>query len=176
MNSTISGNSGGQNGGGLLAQSAPGSAFNIQFSNVTLASNDAQATGGIALVGNAVTATLRNSIFHGNTSMSGAGDCGTSNGASVSSGGYNVIGATNGCTLSQQVSDNIGGDPLLEALADNGGPTLTHALPPESPAVDMGNPANCLDAQGVLVALDQRSEDRYGAAGTCDVGAFERLP
>ena len=34
--------------------------------------------------------------------------------------------------------DTIPADPGLLPLADNGGPTLTHALQPDSPALDMG--------------------------------------
>ncbi|MDW8319206.1 MAG: choice-of-anchor Q domain-containing protein, partial [Anaerolineae bacterium] len=56
------------------------------------------------------------------------------------------------------------GDPRLGPMADNGGPTETHALQPDSPAIDMGDPATCL-------ANDQRSEARDDWA--CDIGAFE---
>jgi hypothetical protein len=60
---------------------------------------------------------------------------------------------------------NISGDPLLGTLADNGGPTLTHALLPGSPAIDAGSGAHCQ-------AFDQRGIPRpQGAA--CDIGAFE---
>jgi hypothetical protein len=52
-------------------------------------------------------------------------------------------------------------------LADNGGPTQTHALIAGSPAIDAGsNPAN--------LATDQRGDGYvrvYGAAA--DIGAFE---
>ena len=34
-------------------------------------------------------------------------------------------------------------DPLLEALADNGGPTETQALPANSPAVDTADNTGC---------------------------------
>ena len=38
-------------------------------------------------------------------------------------------------------TDNITGvAPLLGPLANNGGPTLTHALLPGSPAINRGNP------------------------------------
>ena len=58
-------------------------------------------------------------------------------------------------------------DPLLAPLADNGGPTMTHALLPGSPAIDRG--ANPL---GLL--FDQRggSFPRTIGAAT-DIGAFE---
>jgi hypothetical protein len=58
-------------------------------------------------------------------------------------------------------------DPLLGALADNGGPTLTHALLPGSPAIDRGlAPAS--------VTEDQRGfgfERVIGVAA--DIGAYE---
>ncbi len=52
-------------------------------------------------------------------------------------------------------------DPLLEALADNGGPTRTMALGATSPAVDLAT---------TCPAADQRGLPRVGA---CDAGAFE---
>ena len=48
-------------------------------------------------------------------------------------------------------------------LADNGGPTKTMALLPNSPAIDAGNDANA-------PPRDQRG---YLRNGTSDVGAFE---
>jgi uncharacterized repeat protein (TIGR01451 family) len=55
-------------------------------------------------------------------------------------------------------------DPLLGPLANNGGPTQTHALLPGSPAIDAG---------GECIAFpDQRGVVRpQGAA--CDIGAYE---
>lgn len=54
-------------------------------------------------------------------------------------------------------------DPLLNALADNGGHNQTMALQPGSPAIDAGNESAC-------TALDQRD---YTRVGTCDIGAYE---
>jgi LPXTG-site transpeptidase (sortase) family protein len=57
-------------------------------------------------------------------------------------------------------------DPNLGPLANNGGPTQTHALltsPTVSPAIDAG--ASC-------PSIDQRSVSRPQGAG-CDIGAFE---
>ena len=53
-------------------------------------------------------------------------------------------------------------DPLLDPLAENGGPTLTHALQPGSPAINRGDPAS--------PPQDQRG---YSRLGVPDVGAFE---
>ena len=58
----------------------------------------------------------------------------------------------------------ITGDPLLGPLADNGGPTLTHALPFNSPAIDVINEP-CL-------ATDQRGVTRPDG-DACDLGAYE---
>lgn len=54
-------------------------------------------------------------------------------------------------------------DPRLRSLADNGGPTLTHALLQGSPAIDTGDPNTC-------GASDQRGVDRVDV---CHVGAYE---
>lgn len=64
----------------------------------------------------------------------------------------------------------IGVDPLLDTLANNGGPTRTHALLPGSPAIDAGaNP------QGLT--FDQRGPGFPRTLGTNpDIGAFEVRP
>ena len=55
---------------------------------------------------------------------------------------------------------------LSPSLADNGGPTKTHALVPGSPAFDLIPPGSC------TVTADQRGEPRPQGAG-CDAGAYE---
>jgi len=66
---------------------------------------------------------------------------------------------------------DFSGDPLLDALADNGGPTLTHALLPNSPAIDAISAISC------TVSTDQREVIRpialTSADTPCDIGAFE---
>ena len=51
----------------------------------------------------------------------------------------------------------------------------TRALLRGSPAIDKGNPAGCVDAEGRLLATDQRGLPRR-QSGRCDVGAFELQP
>ena len=64
-------------------------------------------------------------------------------------------------------------DPLLLPLADNGGPTPTHALHHDSSAIDAVPVADCTDAYGNPLTIDQRGVARpQGAA--CDIGAYER--
>jgi hypothetical protein len=56
-------------------------------------------------------------------------------------------------------------DPLLGPLANNGGPTQTHALLPGSPAIDAANPNS-------FPSTDQRGVPRPQGAGP-DIGAYE---
>jgi autotransporter family porin len=64
---------------------------------------------------------------------------------------------------------------MLGPLADNGGPTPTHALLSGSPAIDRIPVEDCVDADGLPVTEDQRGEPRPAGDG-CDVGAFEVQP
>ena len=66
---------------------------------------------------------------------------------------------------------------ILGPLANNGGPTQTHALVVGSPAIDAGNPNGCLDNAGMLLPTDQRGFARHVDAnndGTvrCDIRAY----
>ena len=65
-------------------------------------------------------------------------------------------------------------NPLLAPLADNGGPTLTHALLLDSAAINAGSNALAVDQEGIPFATDQRGSgfDRI-QVGTVDIGAFE---
>ncbi|HVT30107.1 MAG TPA: choice-of-anchor Q domain-containing protein [Lacipirellulaceae bacterium] len=81
----------------------------------------------------------------------------------------NVTGADN-LIRSQVGAQSIvvsSGDPMLDMLANNGGPTLTHALLANSPAIDHGsNPLN--------VTTDQRGGAYSRVDGVAaDIGAFE---
>ena len=65
-------------------------------------------------------------------------------------------------------TDTIVDDPHLAPLSDNGGPTQTHALLQDSPAIDMGNNEAGLED-------DQRGHGFPRVKGTRpDIGAFER--
>lgn len=78
-----------------------------------------------------------------------------------------------GCAFTGPGTITTDTDPLLEPLADNGGPTTTHALGAGSPAIDAGDPAGCTDGEGGTLDVDQRGQPRNG---TCDLGAFEVQP
>jgi hypothetical protein len=87
----------------------------------------------------------------------------------VSTTGFNL---DNGSSCGFSVStDHSGADPLLAALAANGGPTATQAIGAGSPAVDAGG----TPAQG-CPPVDQRGAtrpDEPSDNGACDIGAFE---
>jgi hypothetical protein len=71
---------------------------------------------------------------------------------------------------SSSVNNVFGSDPLLLPLADNGGPTKTHALLPGSPAINTG-----LNFTGQ--ATDQRGGPFVRVFGpAADIGAFEVQP
>lgn len=161
-NSTVSGNEA-RSGGGASSYG------HLYLYNVTVTNNRALAHGGLAATSGVV--FLQNTLVAGNAALSNSPDC---IGPSIFSWGYNLIGENSGCSGSFRSSDLVGSseapiDPRLRPLRDNGGPTLTHALLPASPAVDAATPTGCLGSQGLLTT-DQRGATR---AGRCDIGAFE---
>jgi hypothetical protein len=83
--------------------------------------------------------------------------------------GYNLDSGTScGFTISTDIN---GTEPLLGALAANGGPTMTRALLSGSPAIDHGGTSSV-----GCPATDQRGSgrpDEAGDDGVCDIGAYE---
>ncbi|MGI8854284.1 MAG: choice-of-anchor Q domain-containing protein [Thermomicrobiales bacterium] len=171
---TISGNHADGNGGGL---------FNEPFFNqpnatltATTVSNNTVNTGGSSGGGihnaSGATVTLTDSLVAGNIATGSATAPDLAN--AVASGGHNLIGVGTGST---GIIDSMNGDrvgtatapinPQLTPLTDNGGPTATHALLPNSPAIEAGG--QCPGG----VAQDQRGQPRVGA---CDIGAYEYQP
>lgn len=90
--------------------------------------------------------------------------------ADVDSGGSNLDSGT-GCHFSF-FGDLSGVDPQLGPLADNGGPTLTNALLPGSPAIDAFVELPPAFFAPPCPSNDQRLGIRP-AGGACDIGAFE---
>lgn len=161
--------------GGAIANSATGT---LSATNSTISGN---LSGGIGGVINLGTLTLVNATLSGNTANQGGGsnpgglyNLGTlnySNTIIANSTGVGECGNTGtiGTNNNNLVEDGscsaaLNGDPNLGSLANNIGPTQTHALLSiSSPAVDAG--ASC-------PATDQRGITRpQGSA--CDIGAYE---
>ena len=102
---------------------------------------------------------LRNSIVAGGASQDVFGN--------LASSGYNLIGSTAGGGGGFASTDLLNVDPLLGPLLDNGGPTLTMALLPGSPAIDAGDNTDAPE-------FDQRGPGFPRIVnGTIDIGAFE---
>ena len=157
IDSTVSGNSA-QRFGGVYANG-------VTTRNSTIAFNTSAAAGECAGVCFYSFALIESSIIANNTS-GGVSDhnIGPAFGASHGvDGSKNLIGPSVGMILPP---DTIQSDPLLAPLADNGGPTLTHALLRESPAIDGGDP--------LFADWDQRGEGYPRTIGhAADIGAFE---
>ncbi|MEM9091956.1 MAG: choice-of-anchor Q domain-containing protein, partial [Cyanobacteria bacterium P01_F01_bin.53] len=195
-NSTISDNSSGSNGGGIYSDTFGNTLdSSVSVSNSTISGNTASNTGGgiyhnIDLTDASSTLTIHNSTLTDNSAATGGGinnndgvatltstivAGNTSNddlSGNFTSGGNNLIGNGNGSTgfIDGSNGDIVGtaGSPLdagLEALADNGGPTLTHNLQSDSPAINAGSNTASL-------TIDQRGQVRTVDTAT-DIGAIE---
>jgi CSLREA domain-containing protein len=174
VNATISGNQADDWAGGVLVLDDNGSSY-YRFSHSTITGNvgDADSSGdpwgaGGILGGSSATPELKATIIAGNTDNSGNNhdDCFFELGSA--SHGYNLVGSSADCP-SGQTGDLETADAMLGALADNDGPTWTHALQTGSPAIDNGV---CTDIGGATVGVDQRGKTRP-ADVTCDIGAYE---
>ncbi len=153
-NSTVSGNTAARGAGGLEDISP------TVMDHVTIAFNRGGTVGGAMFHRGG---ELHNSIVSDNSTDEGAGaDLATGSGESVR-GDHNVIGSSGGTVP----ADTLSIDPMLLPLADNGGPTRTHALDPASQAIDAGEAVPGL-------RFDQRGAGfRRKSGPASDIGAFE---
>lgn len=170
VNATVSGNRARHDGGGV---DNSGGVTNLL--NVTVTGNvaDAEALpvppGGISPGGGGIgsfggTTTMRNTLVAGNSERRAqTPDCFNYGSSVLASQGQALIGNTTGCNYTAAPGDVTWLDPKLGPLANNGGPTPTHALLADSPALSKG--AGC-------AKTDQRGVPRT-AGGTCDIGAYE---
>jgi hypothetical protein len=158
--STISGNTAtGWHGGAIFHTDGA-----MEITSSTIANNKgpdwAPSTIFIGSFNSAVpTLKLTNTIITGNQYYA----CDHWTGGNVlTSGGHNLV---QDDTCNPVASDLLGVNALLGTLANNGGPTLTHALLPGSPAIDAGDNTACS-------ATDQRGITRPQGA-QCDIGSYE---
>ena len=152
-NSTLSGNSSGRNGGAIGTYRS-----SILLVNSTVSGNSAASMGGgISFDNRGESLTLNNSIVAGNRDDGTAPDVFAS--LAVTNVESSLIGDTTGSeiTATTGIGNILNQLPLLGPLADNGGPTQTHALLAGSPAIDSGS--NALVDAGVTT--DQRGEARH---------------
>ncbi len=180
-NSTITGNTAnatttGAVGGGIYFANGA-----LRIFSSTIAANTAGTSG--ANIHQATLAntslSIANSIIANGTVTAGAapaadGDIFQTASATISSAGYNIVRNRSGAVgYSANDAANLT-DPLLGALANNGGATSTMALNSGSPAIGLVPSAACLDAQGAALTRDQRGRARQAPSIiVCDAGAFE---
>lgn len=150
-NSTFTGNIATGSGGAIRVEGT-GTLINSTIANNS--ANDMDG-GGIYQDG---TFTSINSILSNNT----GGNCDQY--ATPTDGGHNI---DSGSTCGFSTSNT---DPLLNTLANNGGPTQTMSLQALSPAIDAGDDTVCTTSP--VSSIDQRGITR--PQGThCDIGAVE---
>jgi hypothetical protein len=141
----------------------------LQIRNSTIVSNRSVSAGGGVRFNN--TATFANNLIAGNSSPSQP-DIGVQSANSFLA-TYNLVGDGAGSTLTNGLNGNLVGttaspiDPRLGPLQNNGGPTLTLAPLPGSPARDAGDPG--FDGTSLT---DQRGAARV-VYGRLDIGAVE---
>jgi hypothetical protein len=165
VDSLVAGNTATTAGGGIFVDNA---AATLSLTNTTVTGNSAPAGSGIAAAAGALTlAQTTLAANSGGADLDVAGTAAVSlagsilggcSGSAPTSSGFNVAAS---CALGGE--GDRSGDPLLGALADNGGETDTLLPAAASPAIDAG---------GSCPATDQRGVTRpQGSA--CDAGAVE---
>jgi hypothetical protein len=184
VNSTISGNTANNDGGAIFNNQGT-----LTLIHTTITDNGAARAGGIAnggTVDRSAVTELVNSIVVRN-SAAGVGNGPDIQNFSIGSlnpeefvalsASHSLVGSAVGHQLTSAGNNLIGVDPGFELdafgkprLADNGGPTKTHALLETSPALDVADAAVC--AAAPVAGRDQRGVVRPQGAG-CDMGAFE---
>lgn len=171
-NSTISTNSAADAGGGIAIEDGLASLMQATLAyNSADADGDDQGTGGAIFTGAPGTLLTHNSLIANNTVGSGSSnpdEIALAGGTLDAASSYNLVAdAATAAGLTDGVLGNIvGTDAMLYALDDNGGPTTTHELVWQSPAIDAASPSS-------PVAVDQRGESRPFVLGP-DIGAYER--
>ncbi|MEZ4728797.1 MAG: right-handed parallel beta-helix repeat-containing protein [Caldilineaceae bacterium] len=144
-------------GGGIYMRGST-----LTITNATFTHNRAD-TGG-ALWNFAGTTTVKNTIFTNSRNTNDTSSSLNCDGPAVTSAGRNIV-SDNTCVPNPSgVGDLLGTDPKLEQfINDNGGPTRSFMLLPDSPAIDYARDCPVTDQRGVTRPV----------GANCDVGAVE---
>lgn len=189
-------------GGALLSQGDP-----LLVSNALFADNVSGGSGAGVKFSNTTTAELAYSTITRNRSLTRGGgfegdssavltavisagnrdagvnptypDCSMGTGASIPSGGYNIIGiaGTGGCVMSGDTSGNqIGVTAPLSGVALAGGVLPHVGVQPGNPALESIPRDDCVRADARFEMTDLHGRDRPGTvSSTCTAGAVEGL-
>ena len=173
-NSTFSGNTAQGGDGGALYYNGQG----LTLNNVTITGNTATTgAGGLHKATGTLNANARNTIIAGNMGATATPDVF----GAISSQGNNLIGVV-GTSTGWVASDLLNQAAQLAPLANNGGPTQTHALFSNSPAINAGNNcvvnASCATGNPpTALTTDQRGAGFQRLVGAAvDIGAYEAQP
>jgi hypothetical protein len=179
INCTITGNSTTFSGGGILnANVFP----TLTLTNSTVSGNRSDSDGNTSGAGGGIYAfnneTLNNTIVAGNFRGTGTTPDDIS-GGTIDAANNNLIGdaATSGGITNGVSGNKVGfavSAVLNTTLANNGGPTLTHALVTGSPAFNAGGNALAVDSANQPLTTDQRGTSFPRIiGGTVDIGSYE---
>jgi hypothetical protein len=167
INSTIGHNAATSGGGIVLLRG------DVQIYNSTIINNTAFSDVGGVNVYDGASLKLSNSIIADNRELGQAlaPDCL----GIIGSGGYNLIGNTNGCTFNAATGDLLNIKPQAIPIE------TYYGLLPISPAIDAGDPSGCKEEYGGPVVEDQRGSPRpmdgnQDGISVCDIGAYELDP
>lgn len=160
INSTVSGNSTNDDGGGIYLDGIG------HLIHTTISANIAKTGGGIYIDGSGERNLIRGQLNYTNTLIAGnaarmekygVADCKLGDHSSINANSYNLVG-------DGTCSPAFTGDPLLAPLSSDEGRPSTHALLPNSPAID------AVPSEYCVLTTDQWGLLR---ADSCDIGAFE---
>ena len=171
-NSTVSNNSALNYGVGGVINSGQ-----LTISSSTISQNSAKTSGGGIANANNGMLTIKNSIIAGNVAPDAPEIDNYYSVNQITSQGYNIIGHSgnsgtrgtiNTLTTDKTPTEAIGN--IIRPLGNYGGPTQTHALVLNSPAINAGDPTSTL-------TIDQRGGQRgpagLNAGSRIDIGAYE---
>jgi hypothetical protein len=188
VNTTFSGNRASEDGGGLYS----GALEAVVLTNCTLTRNEADSDangagngGGAFVVNGATPVNLRNTLIAGNLDRSPAAAVHPDASGVFTARQHNLIGDAAGATGFGGSDRSLAALGIADlatvvspALADNGGTTMTHDLPPLSPAINAGD--NAFVASPLFDGppfYDQRGVDTLRIQrGVVDIGAVEAVP
>lgn len=174
INSTVSGNS----GTGIYTSGVDTGIGLLRLMNSTVSNNSPNGIQNTSLYGGSATVEIANTILNANRPHVNIGSLD----GMVTSLGYNISddaaggdGSTGQGGLLNGPGDIRNTNPLLGPLQYNGGPTMTHALLLNSPAINAGDPNFDPNAFVPPLVFDQRNSRRFPRVvnGRIDIGAFE---